>query len=439
MTDELRDPVPLLQRLIRLDTTNPPGRERLVVDELDKLLRGIGLVPTIVGCDDERPNLVVRLPGAGLAPPMLLHAHSDVVPTTGQQWSVPPFEGLIRDGHVWGRGAIDMKGGLAMMLAALHRFVDAGEVPAGDVILAVVADEEAGSAVGAHHLVHEHPELVSDAAYCVGEDGGAGFTAGGLRYQPIVVAEKRAGWLRATLRGPGGHGSRRRPDSAMGRLAKLLDALYSHRLPTHLTPAADRMLAELGRVLPDPVAGHIAAFRAGGEIGPLLTALPESDAVYVDSVTRHTANVTVVRTSDKINMQPAEITVDIDGRILPGGYTVEDFTAEVVGLIGTDVEVELLLEGDAMPAPTFGGFFDLLTELSAELDPDAVALPMITPASTDARLFAGLGMACYGWLPLRVPPGSRYHELLHAPDERVPVDALRFGADCLYQLMRRYR
>jgi acetylornithine deacetylase/succinyl-diaminopimelate desuccinylase-like protein len=441
MADDI-DPVALLQRLIRIDTTNPPGNETACVTFVADLLAGIGIDCTVVGLAPGRANLVARVPGAGLAPPLVLQAHADVVPTTGQRWAHPPLGGEIHDGQVWGRGAIDMKGGLAMMLAGLQRLHRDGERPAGDVILTVVADEEAGSHYGAHYLVTEHAHLFDGARYCVGEDGGAGLNLGDdLRLHPIVVAEKRGGWLRATLRGAGGHGSRRRTDTAMTKLAALLSALQSHRLPTHVTPAADRMLQALAKVLPAPLAATMEQLRdERADPGALLAALPDPDAaVNLDSVTRNTANPTIVRTSEKINMIPSEVTVDIDGRILPGGHTLDAFVAEVRALIGDDAEIEVLLEGEPMPDPAFGPFYDLLGTLVEELDPDAVPLPMITPASTDARHFAQLGMACYGWLPMRLPPGSRYHELLHAADERIPVESVRFGAQSLHQLLRRYR
>jgi acetylornithine deacetylase/succinyl-diaminopimelate desuccinylase-like protein len=435
------DPIPVLQALIRIDTTNPPGSETACTRYVAGLLAEAGLDARLLGPLPDRANLVARIPGDGLAPPLVLQAHADVVPTTGQRWSHPPFCGDIIDGHVWGRGAVDMKGGLAMMLAALLRLRAEGRRPAGDVVLAVVADEEAGSQHGAHYLVHEHAHLFAGARYCVGEDGGAGLTMGGLRLHPIVVAEKRGGWLRATLRGPGGHASRRRPGTALQRLAELLGRLYRDRLPTHITPAADRMLLELAKVAPAPLSDQLSALRDGGPggIDEALAGLPADDAAYLDSITRHTANPTIVRTPEKINMIPAEVSVDIDGRILPGGYTLADFLGELRPLLGPDVELELLLEGEPMPDPRFGPFYDLLVDLVRELDTRAHPVPMMTPASTDARLFAQLGMECYGWLPMRLPPGSRYHELLHAADERIPVDSVRFGADSLYQLLTRYR
>jgi acetylornithine deacetylase/succinyl-diaminopimelate desuccinylase-like protein len=197
-------PVPIAQELIRFNTVNPPGDEAACVHWIRKLLDDNGIGTRILAADTDRPNLVARLPGRGVEPPLLLHAHVDVVPVAGQNWSRPPFGGEVVDGELWGRGAVDMKGQLAMMLAALLRLARRGEAPAGDIILAVVPDEEAGSAVGARFLVEQHPHLFDGMRYAVGEDGGAELGLGAFaRLHPIVVAEKRTCWVRVTLRGPG--------------------------------------------------------------------------------------------------------------------------------------------------------------------------------------------------------------------------------------------
>ncbi|GAA2553679.1 M20/M25/M40 family metallo-hydrolase [Winogradskya consettensis] len=438
------DPVALAQDLIRFDTTNPPGNEKACVEYVRDLLAAAGVESRLLGSDPNRPNLVARFPGRGEAPPLLLHAHSDVVPVTGQQWTHPPFEGRIVDGHLWGRGAIDMKGGLAMMLAALLGLHAAGERPAGDVILAVVADEEDGSKAGAGYLVREHPELFEGVRYAIGEEGGAGMELGGVRMHPIVVGEKRAGWLRVTLRGPGGHGSRLSPPGTpIAQLARLLTALTEVRLPRHLTPAVDRMLTALAAALPEPLAQDLSRMRVGRAYDVIPTALPLEEGLYLDSLLRHTVNPTIVRTTEKINVIPAEVTVDLDGRILPGGFTVDDFVAEIRELIGPEPVIELLLEGARVdPAtiaePEFGAFYDTMAAILLKADPDAVPVPMVSPASTDARLFAQLGIRCYGWLPMKVPAGSGYRRLLHCADERIPVESLHFGTECLTELLRTF-
>jgi acetylornithine deacetylase/succinyl-diaminopimelate desuccinylase-like protein len=434
------DPVPLLQELIRFAGVNPPGGEGPCVRHVADLLRDAGVECALLGVDPERPNLVARLSGQGAAPPLLLHAHADVVPVDGQDWAHPPFDGALRDGHVWGRGAIDMKGGLAMMLSAILRFRADGIAPPGDVVLALSPDEEAGSAVGAGWLVAEHADLFAGVRHAIGEDGGAVFTCGDRRTYPIVVAEKRACWLRVTLRGPGGHASRQgRSGTAMGQLATLLTAVQDGRMPAHVTPAVDVMLAELAANSTEPLAARFRALRENPAAAVPYDLLDEPDAVFLDSILRNTVNATIVRTSDKINVLPSTITVDLDGRILPGGWTAADYVAELRGLIGDGPEIELLLEGEPMPAPQLGEYYELLTEVIKEKDPEGLPLPMLTTASTDARLFASLGIACYGWLPLRVPPGARYQDTMHAANERVPVDALRFGANCVHRMIERYR
>jgi len=433
------DPVPLARRLVRFDTTNPPGAEAECVGYVRELLAGAGIEGRLYAADPARPNLVARIPGRGRAPALVLHAHVDVVPTRGQRWTHPPFAGDLADGQLWGRGALDMKGGLAMMLAAILRMRAQGDAPAGDVILAVVADEEAGSAAGLGYLTARHPELFGGAAYAVGEDGGASLLADGpVRIHPIVVAEKRAVWLRATLRGPAGHGSRIvADDAAMRQLTRLLVAVQDGGLDPVMTPAVDQMLAALAKAVDGPWAAVLEEFRTDpGDTAPL-AALPDRDARYLRAVVRHTVNATVVHGGSATNVVPAEVTVELDGRLLPGPYTAAqlmDALRERAGLPGLDFEI--LVEGEPMPEPVLGPFYDRLAAVLGALDPEGVAVPMVGTASTDARLFPALGIASYGWLPLLLEPGSPHRDLLHAADERIPVDALRFGAACFAELLR---
>ncbi|MEV5711856.1 M20/M25/M40 family metallo-hydrolase [Actinoallomurus sp. NPDC052274] len=439
--DTAADPVTLTQRLIRYDTTNPPGNEAACVEFVAGLAADAGLPHRLVAAQPDRPNLLIRLPGRGAAPGLLMHAHVDVVPTKDQQWSYPPFDGAVRDGHVWGRGSLDMKGGLAMMLTAMLRLHAEGVRPAGDVLLAVVPDEEAGSAVGARYLVDRHPELFDGMRYAVGEDGGADLELdGAVRLHPIVVAEKRACWLRITLRGPGGHASRvALPDSPVRQLTRLLDAIGPGGLPPVLTPAADRMLRELSAALPESQAAVFERLRADPADESALGALSTADAQYLRSILRHSVNATVIRAGTATNVLPEEMTVELDCRALPGGFGAADFVAALSERVGADLDAEVIVEGEAMPEPEFGPFYDQLTAVLRAADPDGVPVPMVTTASTDARLFPRLGIACYGWLPLMLPAGAGYRGLLHRPDERVPVEALRFGASCFADLLRGYR
>jgi len=199
-------PAELLARLLRFDTTNPPGNERECIDWIRGLLEELGCEVKVLAAEPERPSLVARLRGEGSSPPLLLQGHVDVVAARGG-WTHPPFAGEVHDGLVWGRGALDMKGGVAMLLAAFMRAKASGARPPGDVILCLLADEEAGSTLGAEFLVREHAELFDGVRYAVGEFGGFTTEVAGRRFYPIMVAEKQVCWTRATVHGQSGHGS----------------------------------------------------------------------------------------------------------------------------------------------------------------------------------------------------------------------------------------
>src|SRR5437588_632550 len=229
-------PAGLLRDLIRFDTTNPPGDEGPCLAHLRALFDAHGVSTAMLAASPERPNLVVRVPGRGEAPPLLLQGHVDVVTTAGQAWRRPPFGADLVDGWVWGRGALDMKGGVAMMTVALLRCLELGRPPAGDVVLCCLADEEAGGALGASFLVDRHPDRFAGIRHGVGEGGATTQHIAGRPFYPIMVAEKRACRLRVTLRGPGGHASRIHRGGTMASLGGLLLALDRSRLPIHVTP-----------------------------------------------------------------------------------------------------------------------------------------------------------------------------------------------------------
>ncbi|WP_271221086.1 M20/M25/M40 family metallo-hydrolase [Streptosporangium carneum] len=431
-------PVWIAQRLIRFNTVNPPGDEAECVQWIRGVLDRAGIETRILASDPRRPNLVARLPGRGLEPPLLLHAHVDVVPVEGQEWTRPPFGGEIVDGELWGRGAVDMKGHLAMMMAALLRMRARGDVPPGDVILAVVPDEETGSTVGARFLVERHPELFAGVRYAIGEDGGAELGLGPYaRLHPIVVAEKRTCWVRVTLRGPGGHASRVASGSGVvNKLRRLLESLADGGLGVQHTPVVDRMLKELANALPPGVGERVDAFRVAPEDPSVLDGLDESTVRYLRSIVQHTVSVTVLQGGTGTNVHPTEITVELDGRVLPGGFTTEEFLGLLRERVGPEPELELFVEGELSPPPRLDAFYDRLVKVLKAKDPDGVPLPIVTTASTDARLFSSrLGIQCFGWMPLLHAPETVYRDRLHCPDERIAVSALEFGTDCFHMLL----
>src|SRR6185437_7724924 len=235
-------PDELLQHLIRFDTTNPPGNEAGCIAYIRDVLAESGISSTILARDPARPNLVARLAGRGEAPPLLLYGHVDVVTTTGQNWTHPPFSGDLADGAIWGRGALDMKGGVAMMLAAFLRAAAEGADLPGDVIFAALADEENWGDYGARYLVEEHADVFRGVRYAIGEIGGFTIYIGAQRFYPIMVAEKQGVAITATVRGPGGHGSLPMHGGAMAKLGQLLQRLDQYRLPTHITPVTRMMI-----------------------------------------------------------------------------------------------------------------------------------------------------------------------------------------------------
>jgi acetylornithine deacetylase/succinyl-diaminopimelate desuccinylase-like protein len=428
------DTVELLGELIRFDTTNPPGAEEACVAHVEALLKA-------AGCETERyervpgrPNLVSRLRGAGTAPPLLLHGHVDVVTTAGQRWSREPFAGEVADGEIWGRGALDMKSGVAMLVTAFLRAkLECGTLP-GDVVLAVVSDEESGGEAGASFLVEEHPELFEGVRHALGEFGGYSMHVGGTRFYPIQVAEKQICWLRARLRGRGGHGSVPQRGGTMARLGAFLRALDRTRLPVHVTPVARQWIETMAAHVPRPHSLALRALLDERTAGAALRAVPS--LARLDPVLRNTVNATIVRGGDKINVVPAEVEVELDGRLLPG-FGPDDMIRELRAVVGEAVELEVLRHDPAPPRPDL----TLLEPLGAtlrELDPKAVPVPMLMVGFTDARLFARLGIQTYGFMPLRLQPDFDLFSLIHAADERVPVDAVRFGAEAVFRAVRRY-
>jgi acetylornithine deacetylase/succinyl-diaminopimelate desuccinylase-like protein len=428
-------PAELLRRLLRFDTRNPPGSERACIDWLEGVLRRGGLETRVVAADPERPNLVARLRGEGAAAPLLLQGHVDVVSTSGQRWAHPPFEGVLADGCIWGRGALDMKSGVAMMVAAVLRVAAGGRRPAGDVVVALLSDEEAGGDLGARVLVERHAQLLDGVRYAIGEFGGFSMEIAGRRFYPIQIAEKQVCWMRATVRGPAGHGSLPMRGGAVAKLARLLRTLDRRRLPVHVTDVPRQMLETIAAELPAPAAAAIRGLLNPRLTDGLLRVLGESGRAF-DPLLHNTLNATIVRAGDQVNVVPSEATVDLDGRLLPG-FGPDALLAELRSLIGTQVELEVV-RYEAGPGEPDLTLFGLLSDVLRERDPHGTPVPMLLPGITDARIFAKLGIQTYGFLPMQLPPDLRFLQLLHAADERLPAEAVEFGTDALRAVVERY-
>ncbi len=428
-------PTELVQRLIQFDTTNPPGNEFECISFINGLLTKAGIETKILSYTPERPNIIARLHGQGKASPLLLYGHVDVVTTENQKWQHPPFEGKATDGFVWGRGALDMKGGVSMMLAAFLRAKAESLKLPGDVILAVVSDEETLGDFGAKYLVENHSDLFDGVRYAIGEFGGFTLYIGKRRFYPIMVAEKQICWMKATVRGLGGHGSMPVRGGAMARLSQLLQQLDKHRLPVHVTPAARLMFKTMASALGGLTGLILRQLTNPALTNSLLNLLGEHGRLF-DPLLHNTVSATILYGVHKINVIPSEVSVELDGRLLPG-YHPDDMIAELRQIIGNDVELEVIRH-DLGPAEPDMGLFDTLADIVREADPDGIPVPLLLSGTTDGRLFSRLGIQTYGFLPMQLPEDFNFARTIHAADERIPMEAVDFGANAIYKLLQRF-
>jgi len=420
----------LCAELIRFDTTNlgagESRGERPAAEYVAAHLTDAGLTPELLERSPRRSNVVARVAGADRSlPPLLVHAHLDVVPADPAEWTVPPFAGEIRDGFVWGRGAVDMKDMCATLLTVLARWSGAGIVPRRDIVLAFVADEEDNGEWGAHWLIDEHRHLFEDCAAAIGESGGytvRAATAAGdpVRLYPVATAERGTSHLRLTATGRAGHGSRRNDDNAVVRLVNALARLAAHQWPVHLTPAVKAFLDAAGPALGievDPT-----------DIDATLRRLGPA-AKIIENTVRNSTTPTVLNAGYKVNVIPGVAEAQVDTRVLPG--TEDQLLAEVDRIVGPGISREYLSHQPPVQAPVRSAWFDAMAAALVEFDPDGVVVPFCLGGGTDAKAFAELGMDCFGFAPLWLPDGFDHRLMAHGVDERVPVEGLRFGVNVL--------
>jgi acetylornithine deacetylase/succinyl-diaminopimelate desuccinylase-like protein len=427
-------PAELLAQLLRFDTTNPPGDEQACIDWIRGLLEGLGCEVRIIESQPGRSNLIARIEGEGTASPLLLQGHVDVVAARGQ-WTHPPFAGEVHDGFIWGRGALDMKGGVAMMLAAFMRVKAAGRRPPGDVILCLMADEEAGSPMGAEFLVREHPELFDGVRFSIGEFGGFRMSLAGRSFYPVMVAEKQVCWCKATLRGPAGHGSMPVKGGAMGLLGKLLSSLDRGRLPVHVPAVTKAMIEAIAAEIPAPMALPLKGLLNPRLTNRLLDVLGERGRLF-EPLLHNTVSATILSGGEKINVIPDEVSVELDCRLLPGFSPEQAFT-ELRALSGVEMEIEVIRHDPVAAEPDMS-MFGLLSETLKGLDPEAKPIPLLLPGVTDGRFFSKLGIQTYGFLPMQLPADMPFMQLIHAADERLPVASVEFGTKAIERVLERF-
>jgi acetylornithine deacetylase/succinyl-diaminopimelate desuccinylase-like protein len=417
--------VELCRDLIRIDSSNPTSNERAAAEWTAERLSDAGLTPKVVESAPGRASTLARWAGEDPGrPALLIHGHLDVVPADAADWSVDPFAGEIRDDCLWGRGAVDMKDMDAMTLAVVLDWARQGRRPPRDVVLAFVADEEAGGLYGARWLVDNHAAEFEGCTEAISEVGGFSMTVAGRRLYAIETAEKGIAWLRLVAKGRAGHGSMLNDENAVTALAEAVARVGRHRFPVELTPAVDEFLRELCDALGvayDPADVESAVAKLG------------SAARMVGATLRHTANPTMLTAGYKQNVIPQTATAYLDCRFLPGGE--ERFYDELRKLVGPDVAIEVV-HGDIAYETTFDG--DLVDAMKAAIlaeDPDGRPVPYCLSGGTDAKSFSRLGMRCFGFSPLRLPAGLDFTGMFHGVDERVPLDGLRFGVRTLSRFL----
>lgn len=430
-------PIEMLQHLIRFDTTNPPGNEYACIMYIKSLLDEAGIESMVLAKDIDRPCLIARLTGRGDAPPLLMYGHVDVVSTKDQPWTRDPFGGELIDGEVWGRGALDMKGGVAMMTAAFLRAHAEGTSLPGDVILCIVPDEEVDGIWGARFLCEQHADVFEGVRYAIGEFGGYPVHYFGKRFYTVAVGEKQSCSLIAHVRGSARHGAIPQRGGAAGKLGKMLASLDTHRLPVHITPPIQQMIETIATHLEPPQRAQLLTLLDSTRTDAILDQLGESGQEF-DALLHNTVNATVFSGGSQVNVTPSLIRVEMDARLLPGMST-DLLLREIYDVIGPDSAEISINMFDPGPGEADMGLFDILSDVLKQSDPTAVPIPSIMVGVTDARFFTHIGIQTYGFLPMNLPDDFDTWTLVHNADERVPASAIEFGANTLYQAIQRFK
>jgi acetylornithine deacetylase/succinyl-diaminopimelate desuccinylase-like protein len=417
----------LLQELLRLDTTNPPGNETQAAELLRDYLEDANVECELLAAEPHRANLVARIPGRGTGKRLLLLGHTDVVPADAGDWTVGPFSGELRDGCVWGRGALDMKSQVAAEAVAVATLARAGFEPEGDLIFAATADEEDGSAaVGLSWLCRAHPDAIR-AEYCVNEGGGDRATVGGRTLILCAVAEKRSSPFLLRVRGRAGHASVPGiADNALVKAAPLVERLGRIRPERRIGPETNAFLEAIAGRTPDL-----------DELDGLLESLPPDVAAVVEPMLGLTVSPTQIAASRARNVIPALCEVTCDCRLLPG-QAWEEAEAEVRAWLGEgDYELEQIESVGGTRSSVHTPLWEAIAGWVAREEPGATLAPVVLSGFTDSHyLREAFGTIAYGFFPLRTMSSEEASLLVHSADERIPVDDLELGTRFLVDVAR---
>jgi acetylornithine deacetylase/succinyl-diaminopimelate desuccinylase-like protein len=424
------DAVSICQTLIRIPSVNygdGQGNEAAVAAKVMQLLSEVGIESKIYESAPGRCNVIAHIKGtdeerSGL----VVHGHLDVVPANADDWSVDPFSAEIKDGMIWGRGAVDMKNMDAMIIAIFRMWAKKGIKPPRDIVLAFFADEEAGSLFGSRWMVSEHPEVFSGCSEAISEVGGFSVTvSGNKRLYFIEAAQKGIHWMRLSATGRAGHGSMMNPENALTRLSEAVSKVGNYVWPQRYTKTVKVLFKKIAEVTGKKYDEK--------DLRPLLEEIGPM-ARMIGATLQNTANPTMLEAGYKANVIPQSASAVIDGRFLPGLESELNMTIEEI--VGPDITVETITHDIALEVDFEGDLVEAMNRSILRFDPEGIPVPYLMSGGTDNKALSELGIVGYGFSPLQLPPDLDFMALFHGVDERVPVDGIKFGVDVLEDFLR---
>ena len=421
--------ITLCQEMIRIPSVNygeGRGDEKAMAEYVASKLAEVGIKSELIETAPNRVNVVAKIEGSDKSRPgLVLHGHIDVVPANADDWSVDPFSGEIKDGFIWGRGAVDMKDMDAMILATVRMWQRVGYKPPRNILLAFFADEEAGSDYGSRWLVKNRPELFNGYSEAVSEVGGFSLTiTGGHRLYLVEAAQKGINWMKLSAKGTAGHGSFINPDNAVTKVADAVSRIGNYEWPQLETKTSGLLFRKIAQLTGDKYDQK--------NVKPLLKHLGGAVKMLGATIS-NTANPTMLEAGYKVNVIPQSASAVVDGRFLPG---YEDQLQETIKrLAGDDIEVEMITRDIALEVEFAGPLVDAMCKAITGEDKEGIPVPYLMSGGTDNKALSDLGIIGYGFSPLRLPENLDFFALFHGVDERVPIDGLKFGVRVLYEFL----
>jgi acetylornithine deacetylase/succinyl-diaminopimelate desuccinylase-like protein len=421
--------VSICQDLIRIPSVNfgeGRGDERAVAEYVVASLKEAGIDATIYESAKNRCNVIARIKGSDSSRPgIVVHGHIDVVPANAADWSVDPFAAEIKDGMIWGRGAVDMKNVDAMILAIVREWSRTGYTPSRDIVLAFFADEEAGMTYGSRWMTAHHPEVFSGCTEAISEVGGFSVTvAGDKRLYFIEAAQKGIHWMKLTALGRAGHGSMMNDENALTAISEAVAKIGKHQWPQRYTKTVKILFEKIAQATGKPFNPN--------DLRPLLKEIGPTERM-IGATLQNTANPTMLEAGYKANVIPGSASAVIDGRFLPG---YEDELNETIrNIIGPDIAIETISRDIALEVDFEGDLVEAMCAAIVKFDPEGIPVPYLMSGGTDNKALSELGIIGYGFSPLRLPADLDFMALFHGVDERVPISGLHFGVNVLKEFL----